>query len=172
MIKSQDEKGQGERMKRKNSVKYSLLAMATVPILLLGFLVICISVKRFEMSLHAEVESELLKRKNGLNDNSLSESEPKYDIRKWFSSEKGETIGKGVGLSKEGMDELTNILLKNGFGTTEGILESIKDRDDFNSALSVLSDEQLESAGIDPSTIEKEEYYDPTKDFFDDEEVI
>lgn len=59
MIKSQDEKGQGERMKRKNSVKYSLLAMATVPILLLGFLVICISVKRFETSLHAEVESEL-----------------------------------------------------------------------------------------------------------------
>ena len=46
-------------MKRKNSVKYSLLAMATVPILLLGFLVICISVKRFETSLHAEVESEL-----------------------------------------------------------------------------------------------------------------
>ena len=46
-------------MKRKNSVKYSLLAMATVPILLLGFLVICISVKRFETSLHSEVESEL-----------------------------------------------------------------------------------------------------------------
>ena len=34
-----------------------------------------------------------------------------------------------------------------------------------------LSDEQIESAGIDPSTVEKEEYYDPTKDFFDNEEV-
>ena len=28
----------------------------------------------------SELESELLKRKNGLNDNSLSESEPKYDF--------------------------------------------------------------------------------------------
>ena len=99
-------------------------------------------------------------------------SDFKFDIRKYYLTNGEERAAKGISLDEEACNTLPIALLEEGFGDTKEILSTIKDRDDFNSALSVLSDEQLKSAGIDPSTIEKEEYYDPTKDFFDDEEVI
>lgn len=98
-------------------------------------------------------------------------SDFKFDIRKYYLTNGEERAAKGISLDEEACNNLPIALLEEGFGDTKEVLNTIKDRDDFNSALSVLSDEQIESVGIDPSTVEKEEYYDPTKDFFDNEEV-
>lgn len=90
----------------------------------------------------------------------------KLDIRKWFTSTTGEEIpGKGVSfMSEEGPHTLTEALLKHGYGKTQNVLESIKDRDDFLPYVK----ETLDSLGSDLScriTVEKAEddevFYDP-----------
>ena len=39
----------------------------------------------------------------------------------------------------------------------------------MHSLANCLSNDQLEEVGIDPSKYEKEDYYDPRKDLFDEE---
>lgn len=98
---------------------------------------------------------------------------PKLELRKWFNNAQGEeTIGKGFSfLTEEGPHELTKVLLENGFGHTDEVIESIKDRDDFMSSLSnVLSNEELntvigEEKMKDISNIDS--YYDPSEALFE-----
>lgn len=101
------------------------------------------------------------------------EKEGKLDIRKYYTGKDGnEVVGKGTSLTEEGANELVHVLTSHNYGNTKTIINGIKDREDFMSSLvSSLSGEQLEEAGIDPSKYEKEDYYDPRKDLFD-EEVI
>lgn len=91
------------------------------------------------------------------------DTEPKYDIRKWYSSQENVTAGKGVGLTKEGMDELTSVLLSQGFGNTDEILTAIKDREDFDRSY----DKVVKGITYDD---EDETYYDPREVLFNKEE--
>ena len=93
----------------------------------------------------------------------------KFDMRKWYNNADGsEKCGKGFSfLTDEGPHELTKVLVEEGFGHTEDIINGIKDREDFiDSLVYALSDdnkEVLKKAGI------SEEYFDP-KDIFGDDE--
>lgn len=86
------------------------------------------------------------------------QSEPKYDIRKWYTSADKETAGKGVAVSEEGLNELTSILLSQGFGNTEEILEAIKGRDDFEKSYDkvikgVVFDNDEDNTFYDPKEV-------------------
>lgn len=88
---------------------------------------------------------------------------PKFDIRKWYNTKSGEMPDKGVSISDEGLDELTSILLSEGFGKTDSILESIKDREDFEKSYNKVV------KGIVYEDDEDETYYDPREVLFNDE---
>jgi len=62
---------------------------------------------------------------------------PKYDLRKWYTNSEGEeVVGKGLSfLTEAGPDNLTDMLVEQGFGNTECILEALKTREDFSTAL-------------------------------------
>lgn len=61
----------------------------------------------------------------------------KLELRKWHMSADGkETPSKGFSfLTEDGPNILTHILLTAGFGRTETVIRSIKDREDFESSL-------------------------------------
>lgn len=86
---------------------------------------------------------------------SWGNSPHKLDIRKWRYTEEGEMCGKGVSLSDEGADELTETLSRLGYGDTRKIIDSIKDREDFKEAL----DKSLNN--INDEEEESTDYYDP-----------
>lgn len=93
----------------------------------------------------------------------------KFDMRKWYNNSDGsEKCGKGFSfLTDEGPHELAKILVEEGFGHTEDILNGIRYREDFvDSLVSVLSGDDVE--GLKKAGI-SEEYFDP-KDIFGDEE--
>lgn len=68
-----------------------------------------------------------------------------YDIRKYRTQPDGsEMMLKGVSLGEDGVNELTHVLTKEGFGETKTIINNIKDREDFNvSLVRSLSDDNL-----------------------------
>lgn len=70
-------------------------------------------------------------------DEECEPSDIKYDLRKYTTDSDGkERMLKGVSfLSEEGPNELTHILLEEGFGKTDKIIDIIKNRDDFKSAV-------------------------------------
>jgi hypothetical protein len=70
-------------------------------------------------------------------DEECEPNEIKYDLRKYTTDSDGnERMLKGVSfLSDEGPNELTHILVEEGFGNTEKIIDSLKTRDDFKSAV-------------------------------------
>lgn len=96
------------------------------------------------------------------------EDNPKYDIRKWYNKADGETAGKGVAITKEGLDELTSVLMREGFGNTEEILDSIKDREDFEKSY-----DKVVKGIVFVDEEDDEVYYDPRVALFnkDDEGV-
>lgn len=49
----------------------------------------------------------------------------KVDIRKYRATEGGEMMMKGCSLSKEGTDELANVLIKEGYGKDKDIYNAI-----------------------------------------------
>ena len=81
----------------------------------------------------------------------------KLDLRKWVYNGGSEHAMKGISLSEEGADILTNTLVRLGYGSTRDIITNIKNRDDFDQSL-LNSKEQ--SQYIDDGT---EEYYDPSE---------
>lgn len=91
--------------------------------------------------------------------------EPKLDLRKYYNTKDGsERMDKGVSMSKECADELTRVLAFTGYGNTRDIIDGIKDRDDFNTALSQsLKNEPkvLEELGIQDT----DNFYDPREVF-------
>jgi len=67
------------------------------------------------------------------DDEEVTEDQIKYDLRKYTSDSEGnERMLKGVSFfSENGVNELTNVLVEEGFGDTERIVTSLKNRDDF-----------------------------------------
>lgn len=80
------------------------------------------------------------------------------DIRKYYSNTSGEeTMSKGVSLSDEAADLLTESLIENGYGNTRQILKSLSKRD--NCSIEINDD------NIDELVKEDESYY-STDDLF------
>lgn len=96
-----------------------------------------------------------------------NKGEFKLDLRKYYASESGETMSKGVSLSEEGADELTRVLLETGYGNDSEITDTI-----INSRIGVAARivkevennpellENINSSDIDFDN-EEENYYDP-----------
>ncbi len=70
-------------------------------------------------------------------DEEVEEDQIKFDLRKYTSDSDGnERMLKGVSFfSRNGVDELANTLVEEGFGDTEKIVNSVKQRDDFELSL-------------------------------------
>lgn len=81
----------------------------------------------------------------------------KLDLRKWVYNGGNERAMKGISLSEEGADILTNTLVKLGYGSTRDIINNIKNRDDFNQS---LLNPEVQSQYVDDGM---EEYYDPSE---------
>lgn len=58
--------------------------------------------------------------------------DPKVDIRKYVTRTDGtEQMMKGCSLSEDGTNELTNVLVEEGYGDTERMLSSMQEREGF-----------------------------------------
>ena len=84
----------------------------------------------------------------------------KLDLRKWYNTNDGETVGKGFSfLTDEGPHELTKVLVENGYGYTKDIVNALKTRKDFKQVIENVAPD------IDISNLEVEDdgvdYYDP-----------
>lgn len=84
--------------------------------------------------------------------------EPKLDLRKWNYSEGHEIAMKGVTLSDDGADELTGVLVEQGYGDTRRILKALKNRADYEESISNIDKTDDINSSYDD---ESEEYYDP-----------
>lgn len=87
----------------------------------------------------------------------------RLDLRKYYNTEEGERMAKGVSMSDEAADELVNVLTSTGYGNTKEIIDNIKNRDEFFTCLS-------QSIGKDniPETdmeVSIDEMYDPREVF-------
>lgn len=94
-------------------------------------------------------------------------TESKLDIRKYIATEEGERMMKGCSLSDEGANELTKIMIEEGYGKDKEIFNSIIDhRPEITSRFIDLirnsSDKELdEHLSKFPAADEKDEnYYD------------
>lgn len=91
----------------------------------------------------------------------------KLDIRKWFTNSDGsEVAGKGVSfITENGPNGLVKALLKNNYGDTRDVLDSIKTRDDFLYNVKTVLDEMGENSdliAIKPSGEDSETtFFDP-----------
>lgn len=99
--------------------------------------------------------------------------EYKPDIRKYYATEEGEQMAKGVVLTEEATHELTTALLKEGYGNDKEIYETIIDnRPEITSRFikQILedSDPEMIQAHLDAYPIPEEE----KEEFVDIEEVI
>ena len=83
--------------------------------------------------------------------------EPKIDIRRWSYQDGTERALRGVTLTDEGANELTNVLVDEGYGDTKRLIKSIAERKDYNDIMEHINDPDVE---IDDLT---EEYYDPSE---------
>lgn len=81
----------------------------------------------------------------------------KLDLRKWNYQDGQERAMKGVTMTDEGADELTGVLVEQGYGNTKRIAKAIAKRDDYNNAMEHLDDIEEEI------TDDSEEYYDPSE---------
>lgn len=55
-----------------------------------------------------------------------NKGEYKLDLRKYYASESGETMSKGVSfLTDDGPDELTDVLVRNDYGHDDSLAEAI-----------------------------------------------
>lgn len=86
----------------------------------------------------------------------------KLEIRKWIVDIDSERANKGVTfLTEEGPHNLTNTMVRLGFGNTEEIITELSKRDDFNEALvNVIGETGVKKAkkAVPTGT---ETYYDP-----------
>ena len=92
----------------------------------------------------------------------------KLDIRKYYASETGETMQKGVSfLTEDGPDELTKILIETGYGNGPEIADSIvANRPDILKRICKIIDS-------DPAIMNKELWEDDDEEnYYDPEELI
>lgn len=84
--------------------------------------------------------------------------DPKLDIRKWSYQDGQERAMKGVGLTNEGANELSNVLVEQGYGDTKRIINAIKQRQDYDGSINSIETDEDNDDG-------SEEYYDPSELF-------
>lgn len=77
----------------------------------------------------------------------------KLDLRKYSYKDGKESMLKGISISDEGANELTGVLIENGYGDTKRIIKALRTRDNFN-------EEMLEPDYVFEDD-ESEEFYDP-----------
>lgn len=80
------------------------------------------------------------------------------DIRKYYSTQEGERLSKGVSfLTPDGPNELVKILLEEGYGDTGECLKVLKDRSDFVRGIYYAygeeSSEDVDDEFIDPRAL-------------------
>lgn len=89
----------------------------------------------------------------------------KLDIRKYYASEEGEKMQKGVSfLTEDGPNELTKILLETGYGDANEITDTIvNSRPDILGRICkiIASDPSLSDPELLKEFEDEEEYYDP-----------
>lgn len=89
----------------------------------------------------------------------------KLDLRKYYASESGETMQKGVSfLTEDGPDELTKVLIENGYGDAKEITNSIiEKRPDILGRICniIASDPSLSDPELLAQYADEEEFYDP-----------
>ena len=89
----------------------------------------------------------------------------KIEVRRCYidSSSGKEKVGKGcVFITDNGPNNLTNALIKHGFGDTKDIVSSIKEREDFNISMRMaLTDDELDDIKNTNINIPEENLYDP-----------
>ena len=83
--------------------------------------------------------------------------EHKLDLRKWNYQDGQERAMKGVTLSDDGADELSAVLVEQGYGNTKRIVKALTKRDEYNEVINHLNDVEEE---LDDGS---EEYYDPSE---------
>ena len=83
--------------------------------------------------------------------------EHKLDLRKWNYQDGQERAMKGVTLSDEGADELSAVLVEQGYGNTKRIVKALSQREEYPEVMKHLDD--IEEETDDGS----EEYYDPSE---------
>lgn len=95
----------------------------------------------------------------------------KLDIRKWFTNSDGsEVAGKGVSfITENGPNGLVKALLKNNYGDTRDVLDSIKERDDFLYNVKNVLDEMGENSDL---IVIKPSGEDSETTFFDPKELM
>lgn len=88
-------------------------------------------------------------------------NDEKVDIRNWFVDSQGENkMGKGVSLSKDAANELTNALLEEGFGSDKVLLKELEERTGEDLSHINLS---VRITPNDDEDYEEIEYIDPEK---------
>lgn len=76
----------------------------------------------------------------------------KLDLRKYYNTEQGERMDKGVSfLTEDGPNELTKVLLEEGYGNTSECLSVLLKRNDIEEAINTITNGETNDAG----------YYDP-----------
>lgn len=106
----------------------------------------------FDFIIEESGNSSLNLRKVGWNGR-----DPKLDLRKWSYKDETERALKGVTMTDEGADELTGVLVEQGYGNTKRIAKALAKREEYNDVMQHLDD--VEDDIIDSS----EEYYDPSE---------
>ena len=83
--------------------------------------------------------------------------EHKLDLRKWNYQDGQERAMKGVTLSDDGADELSAVLVEQGYGNTKRIAKAISQREEYADVMKHFDDVDVET---DDGS---EEYYDPSE---------
>jgi hypothetical protein len=99
-------------------------------------------------------------------------AQPRLDLRKWFiDSEGNDVMGKGVSLSDEAANTLTETLVEDGYGDTNKIMECLRTREDFTRAVAkVVSSETVartEELLAEENVIKQEAATEEVVDFYD-----
>lgn len=87
----------------------------------------------------------------------------RLELRKWVIEENGEKPMKGLSFStEEGPHNLVHILTKRGFGDTKTILGNLKEREDFDSALTeTIGMKKVIEVKNTEVSVQSDEFYDP-----------
>lgn len=88
----------------------------------------------------------------------------KLDLRKYYASESGETMSKGLSfLTEDGPNELTKVLIETGYGNDYELANAIiEKRPGILSRInSAIKDDPDLVDGLDIEDLDDEEFYDP-----------
>ena len=91
--------------------------------------------------------------------------ESHLELRKWLINETGEKPMKGISFnSEDSVNNLVHTLSKLGYGNTTKIIESVKNRPDFDDSLAaVIGKKKIIQALETEVEIKESDYYDPKK---------